>query len=99
MSFRHNYTCPELEENSPSNYVSTVVVESSFRRMGITRSLYEYMFDKLPEDIRLPCITTRTWSTNISHIGLLSQLDFELVAILKDHRGPGIDTYYYGKRI
>jgi len=42
-------------------------------------------------------IATRTWSLNSAHIHILEKLGFALVKRLVDHRGPGIDTVYYGK--
>jgi len=43
-------------------------------------------------------IFTRTWSTNIAHIKILSKFNFETLCVLKNHRGVGIDTVYFVKR-
>jgi hypothetical protein len=46
-----------------------------------------------------PYATTRTWSTNASHLDLLDELGFDLIKRVEDDRGDGIDTVYYGIEI
>ena len=50
----------------------------------------------VPEDVREPYVTTRTWDSNDRHLDLLSDLGFELLTRIEDDRGEGIDTVYYG---
>lgn len=95
MSFRQDYRTPELEGYQPSNYISTIIVKSAHRREGLARRMYETILSDLPEEIRSPHVTTRTWSTNDSHLPLLEDLGFENVTTLTDDRGDGIDTVYY----
>jgi len=95
MSFRNNYCTSELEGYQPSNYISTIIVEPAHRREGLARRMYETILSDLPAEIRSPYVTTRTWSTNVSHLLLLEDLGFENVATLPDDRGDGIDTVYY----
>ena len=77
------------------NYISTIIVEPASRRKGITRRMYQTLFEK---SLDLP-VATRTWSTNHEHLGLLQKLDFSLAARLENDRGPGIDTVYYVKKL
>lgn len=95
MSFRNGYRTPELETYQPSNYISTIIVAPGSRRHGYARRMYERILSELPPDIESPYVTTRTWSTNHSHLSLLDDLGFEEVKTLPDDRGDGIHTVYY----
>ena len=53
----------------------------------------------IPSGLRLPFLTTRTWSTNGSHIHILTSLGFEVSERVVNHHGEGIDTVYFGKAI
>jgi ribosomal protein S18 acetylase RimI-like enzyme len=99
MSFRHNYECLELAGYQPGNYVTTICVNKDFRNQGITRLFYREITQGLPLRYKLPYVSTRTWSSNDAHIHLLEKLEFSVVARLKDHRGPGIDTIYFAKKV
>ncbi|QSG02937.1 GNAT family N-acetyltransferase [Natranaeroarchaeum sulfidigenes] len=95
MSFREGYRTSELEGYQPSNYISTVIVSPDYRRRGFARKMYKRILSDLPPGIECPYVTTRTWSTNHSHLSLLEELGFENVTNLPDDRGDGIDTVYY----
>lgn len=97
MTFRHSYTCPELRDYSPSNYITTICIKSIYRNRGIAKKLYNYLERQLPETYRLPFLTTRTWTTNLIHHKILEEIGFKQVIRLENHRGPGIDTVYYAK--
>lgn len=94
MSFRVREEESLLHAYSPATYISTVAVTPEARRMGIARAMYEHIA-RLPAEIASPFITTRTWSTNDTHIPLLVSLGYREVVRLPDHRGVGIDTVYY----
>ena len=96
LSFHDGYEIPELEGYLPSNYVSTVIVHPDHRRHGYARGLWKRMLRGLPDSCREPYVTTRTWSTNDSHVALLMELGFEEVTRIPDDRGPGLDTVYFG---
>lgn len=98
LSFRQEYRTDVLEAYSPSNYVSTVAVHPDERRQGYARRMYRTLLNDIPESVRSPCITTRTWSTNQSHLALLAELGFENVATLRNDRGEGIHTVYYVRK-
>lgn len=92
MSLKKNYVCEEIPPaHSPNVYVTTVIVHPHYRRHGVTNSFYHYLFKKFGWGN----VFTRTWSTNLSHIRILSSLKFYEHCRLEDDRGPGIDTIYY----
>jgi len=97
LSFHDGYNIEELEGYLPSNYVSTVIVHPDHRRSGYARQLYEHLLGALPNGHRQPYVTTRTWGTNDSHIELLEEFGFDCIARIKNDRGPGIDTVYFGR--
>lgn len=97
MSFKARYVVPNLAEFGEAIYVSTIAVAPASRKGGLAHALYQSVFD-LPDDYPAMVIL-RTWSTNKTHIALITQkLGFELLSSIPDHRGPGIDTVYYGRR-
>lgn len=96
LSFRTGYDLDELGAYTPSAYVSTIIVDPDHRRAGYAREMYHELLTDLPADVREPYVTTRTWSTNDSHLRLLNELGFELLKRIEDDRGDGIDTVYYG---
>lgn len=93
MSFEEDYFL-ELEEKSYETlYMSTLIVRKESRRKGISSRLYEELLKRFQDRN----IITRTWSTNVSHIGLLEKLGFQMIECIRNDRGPGIDTVYYGR--
>jgi SAM-dependent methyltransferase len=68
MTFKHSYSCPELSEYDPSNYITTICVRKHNRNQGITKKLYDFIEECLPSTYRLPYVTTRTWTGNDAHI-------------------------------
>ena len=94
VSFKENYTCSEISENElPNIYLSTLVVSPKARGKGVTTALYQKLFTEY-EKVN---IFTRTWSTNFAHIKILGKYGFEVIKVLKDDRGVGIDTIYFKK--
>lgn len=55
---------------------------------------YETMIDLFPER----GLYTRTWHTNYAHLKVLDKLGFSEIARLPNHRGPGMDTVYFGRK-
>lgn len=107
MSFIYNYDRNELFNKNNiddiNNYISTICVRKEFRRKGITGKMYEYIENALPKDIASQYISTRTWSTNISHINLLKKRNYENTYTMKNDRiledGTKVDTVYFGKNV
>lgn len=95
MAFKENHTCTEITPYYlPNLYASTCVVHPSTRGKGLMKQFYREMIALAPNRF----ICTRTWHTNAAHLHILDNLDFECIARLKDHRGPGMDTVYYARK-
>ena len=97
MSFIVDYTCADVENDIPSIYVTTVIVDPDHRGTGLTRKMYGELMELAAA--RGKSISTRTWSTNLAHITILSQLGFYELLRIDNGRGPGIDTVYYRKDV
>jgi ribosomal protein S18 acetylase RimI-like enzyme len=95
MAFRHCCIIKPIAEFGPCNYITTVGVMPEVRSIGVARLMYNYLLFDLPGHWKCQRWATRTWSTNDDHILLLKSLDFRCVKILKNHRGPGVDTMYF----
>jgi len=93
LSFIPDHSLQVKGKEFECDYVSTIVVSSGFRGHGIAWKMYHTLF----ENRKGKNFATRTWSTNYSHIHLLKKMGFELVALLPNERGDGIDTVYYFK--
>ena len=79
----------------PNIYICTVAVSPEARGMGITKKVYSHLFfERYPN----ANIFTRTWSTNMAHIKILSHFGFEELKRIPNDRGEGIDTVYFVKR-
>lgn len=76
-----------------ADYVSTIIVHPDYRARGITGNFYRQLFGQGKENM----IVTRTWSTNYAHLHILHKLGFQVISVLKDDRGIGIDTVYMAK--
>lgn len=92
MSHRPRYILPVDLEGGAHHYVSTVIVDRSYRRQGITRRMYTELLRWAAEAEE--GVATRTWSTNDGHLALLAQMGFAVVHRLVDDRGGGLDTVY-----
>ena len=95
MSFIMDYICADVENDTPSIYVTTVIVDPIHRGSGLTRQMYGELTELAIA--RGKSISTRTWCTNLAHITILSQLGFYELLRIENGRGPGIDTVYYRK--
>ena len=99
LTFRPRYTCRELARFGENNYMTTACVYPEHRGHGLVSRLYDIVESGLPEDQQTDYITTRTWSTNTIQVHAFSKRGYSVAAVLKDDRGPGVDTIYYAKRI
>ena len=89
VSYIENYISgPITQADTPNIYLSTLVMRPEARGKGLTKQMYAQLFDTY----KPASVFTRTWSTNSAHIRILQHFEFETLAVLKDHRGPGIDT-------
>ena len=107
MSFIYNYERNEFFNKNKiddiNNYISTICVRKEFRRKGITEQMYWYIENSLPKDMSSQYVSTRTWSTNISHINLLKKRNYEITHTIRNDRilkdGTKVDTVYFGKNL
>lgn len=97
-SFLAGYRQPPLEQWAPSAYVTTIAVVKERRRQGIATAMYAELA-RAAERAGLSWVTTRTWSTNASHLGVLRRLEFEEVVSISAQRGPGVDTVYLARLV
>jgi ribosomal protein S18 acetylase RimI-like enzyme len=82
---------------SPCTYLDTVGVIPGYRRHGIATMLYKSLFEQ-PTVQALEHVALRTWSTNVSHMGLLEKLGFDEIERHVDERAPGVDTVYFARK-
>jgi ribosomal protein S18 acetylase RimI-like enzyme len=97
--FKNRFTIDGLDSLGETNYVSTTCVYDAFRGNGVATALYKFLEVDIPDDIKLAWITRRTWSTNLNQIHLFDKLGYSLLLQLDNHRGEGINTVYYGKKL
>jgi ribosomal protein S18 acetylase RimI-like enzyme len=93
LSFRHALANRPLAAYAPSLYATTLAVAPAARRTGVARTLYDAL-ERQALERRVPYVTTRTWSTNTSHLRLLDERGFVVVDRTPDDRGGGIGTLY-----
>ncbi len=95
MAFKLDHTCEQIGPDTfPNLYASTCVVHPDTRGRGLMRGFYETMIDLFPQR----SLYTRTWHTNYAHLKVLDKLGFSEIARLPNHRGPGMDTVYFGRK-
>lgn len=99
LSFRQIEQYNTLKEYSPCIYVSTTIVEKSYRKNHIAKDMNKYMFKNIIPNRNITYITRRTWSTNIASINYIESMGFKIVKKVKDDRGKNIHTLYYAKEI
>ena len=107
MSYKPNYQVVSNKEHSVTNkeisfsshYISTIGVTKGARGNGITRMFYKEIEKEVAKSKENNWVSTRTWSTNITHIRILESLGYENIIEIKNDRGAGIHTIYYAKQI
>lgn len=92
-SFVSEYDRPPIRAWSPTVHVTTLAVDAAHRRRGLAWAMYAEL-KRAASASGLRYLTTRTWSTNSSHLELLERLGFEEVVRVGDDRASGIDTMY-----
>ena len=93
VSFKENYT-NDIISDVPNIYISTLLIKLEGRGKSLTKRMYGVLFSEYENSY----IFTRTWSTNVAHIKILSGFGFETLKVLENDRGEGIDTIYFRKR-
>ena len=98
MSFIPHYNADILGDCSPCSYLSTLIVDKSYRRCGVARHLYGFLIEH-SRKIGDVAVGTRTWSTNVGHLAILDDLGFIPAKTIPDHRAPGVDTIYFARSV
>ena len=99
LTFKPRYTCPQLRRYGENIYMTTACVLPPWRGQGIVSGMYDVVEGALPQALRTPYVTTRTWSTNLTQMHAFPKRGYEQCARIEDDRGEGIDTVYFAKRI
>ena len=95
MAFRFDLTNDLIgPETLPNIYATTSVVSPDYRGQGLMEKMYRTMIGGYPQR----AVYARTWSGNLSHLKIAARLGFIHLKVLKDHRGPGIDTVYLERK-
>ncbi|MBQ9734443.1 MAG: GNAT family N-acetyltransferase [Clostridia bacterium] len=95
VSYKENYSNDVINKNTfPNIYVSTLMLAPESRGKHLTEHAYNHLFNTLYPKHN---IYTRTWSTNLAHIRILSKFNFNELHRIKNDRGENIDTVYFEK--
>lgn len=97
ITYVPHFESATISAYSPCTYVDTVGVIPGYRRHGIATALYKALFEQSTVQA-LEYVALRSWSTNVSHAGLLHKLGFAEVERHLDERAPGVDTVYYARK-
>ncbi len=98
-SFEPMIDSEPLADYTPTNHLTVLVVDESYRNQGLATKCYDYLLESLPAAHRQPAVSTKTWSTNSAHLAILESLDFTCVHRVENDRARGVDTVYYARRI
>ena len=79
-------------------YMSFIAVHPEHRKKKIARTLDGALVSKSASE-GYSRINVTTWSTNPGNCELYRRLGYGISKVLKNHRGPGIDTIYFRKNI
>lgn len=100
MSYIPNYSVEiKNEKNIICYYISTVGVTKGWRGHGITNQFYKLIEEIVKGQTISDYVATRTWSTNRTHIKILTDLGYKNVSTIENDRGNGIHTVYFAKKI
>jgi aspartate/glutamate racemase/ribosomal protein S18 acetylase RimI-like enzyme len=87
------------KENIICYYISTIGVTKGWRGHGITNQFYKMIEEIVKKQTISNFVATRTWSTNRTHIKILTDLGYKKVLTIENDRGNGIHTVYFAKEI
>ena len=95
MSYRPSYTCRELENLGDTVYLTTLCIRRRCRGQGLSTPIYRAVIDHIKKAYPGKHIAYRTWTTNLAQMKTAEHFGFPVIAVLKDDRGPGVDTVYF----
>jgi len=79
------------DKNKKYALISYLVIHPAYRDKNLGRNLLEECFNLLIGD-KIPKVIIQTWSTNQKALDLYSKKGFVIKKIVKDDRGPDLDT-------
>ncbi|MBS4534077.1 GNAT family N-acetyltransferase [Clostridium sp. D2Q-14] len=97
--FYHNYYEDLIAKYTPCNYVKIACVHPEYRGQKIASKFNRFIEQKLPDDLILPFIVRRTWSSNFPQMRLLKNYGYTLFHMFENDRGDDISTVYFAKCI
>jgi aspartate/glutamate racemase len=100
MSYIPNHSIKiRNKQDMACHYISTIGITKGERGHGITNQFYKMIEEIVNRQKTNNFIATRTWSTNKTHIKILTDLGYKKVLTQKNDRGNGIHTVYFAKEI
>ncbi len=96
MTFKPDFACLDYPHTI---YATTSIVNPKYRGNHFLSRFYEVLESGLPDNIRQPYITLRTWSGNEKQFYMLDKRGYKKIKTIPDDRGPNIDTVYFMKEI
>ena len=98
LSFRRESSCSTLPGLPEALYMTTVCVDRAKRGRGVMSALYDCLENEARRAFGVLVVFTRTWSLNGAQMHTLVKRGYTADAVLKNDRGPGVDTVYFVKR-
>ena len=100
MSYKPNHTVEiKNKESIICYYITTIGVTKGWRGHGVANHFYRNIEEIVKGQTESNFVATRTWSTNKTHIKILTSLGYENILTIENDRGNGIHTVYFAKRI
>ena len=88
------YFYPDLK----AAYIDSISILEEYRGKKLGKLLMDKCFSDLKSK-NIHLVKLRTWSTNKITTNLYPKLGFKISDIVKNDRGPGIDSIYFEKHI
>lgn len=98
MTFRRETSCFALPDLPEALYMTTVCVDRAKRGRGVMSALYDCLENEARRAFGVSVVFTRTWSLNAAQMHTLAKRGYTTDAVLKNDRGPGVDTVYFVRR-
>jgi len=90
--------CTRNWKGKDSAYVNFLATHPGYRKYGISKELTG-KFEELLEEQGFERIYLCTWSGNPAAINFYEKLGYRAYSVVLNHRGNGVDTIYYRKKI
>lgn len=88
--------CGYIKMNKNTTYVTFLGIDPKYRGKGIGFKLRKYMINYMKKE-GIEVVKSRTWSQNKKMLHINKKMGFNVDKIIKNDRGPGIDTIWFKK--